>query len=132
MLDPAVQTSVAHTWFLAGEYGCAIETYGGRAAYYLDVAAWAALGHEKRAIALLTERLAKESLSGLMNALMGSLLALLQGRTDQAFESWIGLTSRATPRSWSISPGIMPAASTRKRQSKLYSGQRRPASFARQ
>ena len=82
-LDPAVQTSVAHTWFLAGEYGCAIETYGGRAAYYLDAAAWAALGHEKRAIALLRERLAKESLSGLMNALMGSLLALLQGRTDQ-------------------------------------------------
>ena len=83
MLDPAVQTSVAHTWFLAGEYGCAIETYGGRSAYYLDAAAWAALGQEKRAIALLTERLAKESLSGLMNALMGSLLALLQDRTDR-------------------------------------------------
>ena len=84
ILDPAVVTSVAHTWFLAGEYGCAIETYCGRAAYYLDAAAWAALGHEKRAIALLAERLAKESLSSLMNALMGSLLALLQGRIDQS------------------------------------------------
>ena len=83
-LDPAVVTSVAHTWFLAGEYGCAIETYGGRGAYYLDAAAWAALGHEKRAITLLTERLTKESLSSLMNALMGSMLALLQGRTEES------------------------------------------------
>jgi DNA-binding winged helix-turn-helix (wHTH) protein len=48
-LDPAIATSVAHTLFLAGEYASAIEIYGGRGAYYLDAAAWAALGERKRA-----------------------------------------------------------------------------------
>ena len=84
LMDPAAATSVAHTWFLAGEYDRAIEAYGGRAAYYLDAAAWAALGNEKRAIALLRGRLRKGSLSNLMNALMRSLLALLDGRTDES------------------------------------------------
>ena len=83
-LDPAIITSVAHTFFLAGEYASAIETYGGRAAYYLDAAAWAALGDRKRAIALLRERLDKMSLSKLMTALMSSLLALLEGKADEA------------------------------------------------
>ena len=83
-LDPAIVTSVAHTLFLAGEYASAIETYSGRAAYYLDAAAWAALGDRKRAIALLSERLGSMSLSKLMTALMGSLLALLEGRGDEA------------------------------------------------
>jgi len=83
-LDPAVTTSVAHTLFLSGEYASAIEAYGGRAAYYLDAAAWAALGNEKRAITLLRERLARMILSRLMTALLGSLLAVLEGRTDEA------------------------------------------------
>jgi DNA-binding winged helix-turn-helix (wHTH) protein len=83
-LDPAVITSVAHTLFLSGEYASAIETYSGRAAYYLDAAAWAALGNRKRAISLLHERLDKMSLSPLMIALMNSLLALLEGRSEEA------------------------------------------------
>jgi tetratricopeptide (TPR) repeat protein len=83
-LDPAVITSVAHTLFLAGEYASAIETYGGRAAYYLDAAAWAGLGDRKRAIVLLRERLGKMSLSKLMTALMSSLMALLEGRSHEA------------------------------------------------
>lgn len=83
-LDPAIITSVAHTLFLAGEYASAIETYSGRAAYYLDAAAWAALGNRKRAMALLRERLGRMSLSRLMTALMSSLLALLEGRGDEA------------------------------------------------
>ncbi len=82
--DPAVITSVAHTLFLAGEYARAIETYSGRAAYYLDAAAWAALGERTRAIELLRERLNRMSLSKLMTALMASLLALLEGKTDEA------------------------------------------------
>jgi DNA-binding winged helix-turn-helix (wHTH) protein len=82
--DPAVTTSVAHTLFLAGEYASAIEAYSGRAAYYLDAAAWAALGNSKRAIALLRERLARMTLSRLMTALLGSLLAVLEHRTDEA------------------------------------------------
>jgi DNA-binding winged helix-turn-helix (wHTH) protein len=83
-LDPAIVTSVAHTLFLAGDYGAAIESYSGRAAYYLDAAAWAALGDRQRAITLLRERLERMSLSQLMTALMSSLLALLEGRFDEA------------------------------------------------
>jgi DNA-binding winged helix-turn-helix (wHTH) protein len=83
-LDPAVITSVAHTLFLSGDYASAIETYSGRAAYYLDAAAWAALGNRKRAVSLLRERLDKMPLSPLMIALMSSLLALLEGRSEEA------------------------------------------------
>ena len=83
-LDPAIVTSMAHTLFLAGEYGAAIESYSGRAAYYLDAAAWAALGDRQRAITRLRERLERMSLSQLMTALMRSLLALLEGRFDEA------------------------------------------------
>jgi DNA-binding winged helix-turn-helix (wHTH) protein len=83
-LDPTLVTSIAHTLFLAGEYASAIEHYSGRAAYYLDAAAWAALGNRKRAITLLRERLDSMPLSKLMNALMSSLLAVLEGRADEA------------------------------------------------
>jgi DNA-binding winged helix-turn-helix (wHTH) protein len=83
-LDPAITTSVAHTFFLAGDYARAIETYGGRAAYYLDAAAWAALGEKERAAVLLRERLGSMQLSRLMAALMGSLLAILEGRAGEA------------------------------------------------
>jgi tetratricopeptide (TPR) repeat protein len=83
-LDPTVITSVAHTLFLLGDYAAAIEAYSGRAAYYLDAAAWAALGNQQRAKALLRERLAKMSLSKLMKGLMSSLLALLLGKRDEA------------------------------------------------
>jgi DNA-binding winged helix-turn-helix (wHTH) protein len=83
-MDPAIATSIAHTLFLAGQYKSAIETYGGRAAYYLDAAAWAALGDEQRAIDLLRERLDRMSLSKLMTALMASLLAVLERRSTDA------------------------------------------------
>jgi DNA-binding winged helix-turn-helix (wHTH) protein len=92
-LDPAIVTSVAHTLFLSGEYAAAIEAYSGRAAYYLDAAAWAALGNRKRAITLVRERLERMSLSTLMNALMNSLLALLEGRHDEA----VSLMEKANP-----------------------------------
>lgn len=83
-LDPAIATSVAHTLFLSGEYASAIGAYSGRAAYYLDAAAWAALGDRSRAIALLRERLDRMTLSKLMTALMRSLLAVLEGRAEDA------------------------------------------------
>ncbi len=83
-LDPAIVTSIAHTLFLSGEYASAIEAYSGRAAYYLDAAAWAALGNRKRAISLLCERLGRMSLLTLMNALMSSLLAILEARHEEA------------------------------------------------
>ena len=83
-LDPAIETGVAHTYFLAGDYAAAIKSYDGRGAFYLDAAAWAALREKKRAATLLRDRLRDGSLSGLMRALLGSLLAILQEKTDQA------------------------------------------------
>jgi tetratricopeptide (TPR) repeat protein len=83
-LDPTIVTSVAHTLFLAGEYASAIRAYSGREAYYLDAAAWAALGDRSRAIALLRERLDRMTLSRLMTALMSSLLAVLEDRAEDA------------------------------------------------
>jgi len=83
-LDPAADSSVAHTHFLAGDFARAIETYSGRGAFYLDAAAWAALGETKRAVGLLRERLRDAALSPLMTALLGSLLAVLQGKAQHA------------------------------------------------
>jgi DNA-binding winged helix-turn-helix (wHTH) protein len=83
-LDPAVTTSVAHTFFLAGEFKTAIEAYSGRTGYYLDAAAWAALDDRKQAVALLRERLSQASFSKLITALMASLLAILEGKADEA------------------------------------------------
>lgn len=81
-LDPAIVTSIPHTLFLAGDYASAIASYGGRASYYLDAAAWAALGDHHRARTLLRERLNKTPLSELLSGLMKSLLSLLEGDTE--------------------------------------------------
>jgi len=83
-LDPAVVTSCPHTLFVAGEYAAAIEAYGGRGAYYLDCACWAALGDSHRAVQLLHQRLRTNPLSPLMTALMTSLLAILEGNPNAA------------------------------------------------
>jgi len=82
-LDPTIVTSVAHTHFLRAEYEAALETYA-NTGYYLDAASWAALGDSKRAIALLSERLEKQPLSGQMGGSMRSLLAVLEGRRSEA------------------------------------------------
>ena len=84
-LDPAIRTSVAHTHFMRGEFARVFETYGG-ALYYLDAAAWAALGAGERAALLLRERLARPSAGRTLMMLMRSLLAVLEGRTDRASE----------------------------------------------
>lgn len=83
-LDPAMDTSVAHTRFLLGDYGAAIESYGGHGAFYLDAAALAALGEKNRAVSLLRKRLRANPLSDLMRALLESLLSILQGRRQDA------------------------------------------------
>jgi DNA-binding winged helix-turn-helix (wHTH) protein len=81
-LDPTLVTSVPHTHFLRCEYESTLDTYGATR-YYLDAAAWAALGDTARATTLLTQRLAGP-LSPLMAGLMGSLGATLAGRRDDA------------------------------------------------
>ena len=83
-LDPTNHTSVAHSWFLKAEYGAAIESYSGRAALYLDAAAWAAMGQTDRARDLLRQRLAAAHPSEPMNTAMASLLAIVEGRFAEA------------------------------------------------
>jgi len=82
-LDPTIVTSVAHTHFLQAEFKRVLETYGGKR-YYLDAAAWAAMGNGDHARALLSARLTEPELSPLMSCLMTSLLAILEGRPDDA------------------------------------------------
>ena len=65
------------------DYQATLDTYG-QTRYYLDAAAWAALGDTARATYLLSERLASGSLSPLMGGLMSSLLAVLEGRHADA------------------------------------------------
>jgi tetratricopeptide (TPR) repeat protein len=84
-LDPAIRTSVAHTHFVRGEFSRVFETYTG-GLYYLDAAAWAALGACDRAALLLRERLGQPALGKTMMTLMSSLLAVLEGRREGAME----------------------------------------------
>ena len=82
-LDPAIKTSVAHTHFLRCEFARVFETYTG-ALYYLDAAAWAALGAQDRAVSLLRARLAQPGMSPAMGGIMPSLLAVLEGDRERA------------------------------------------------
>jgi hypothetical protein len=84
-LDSTIVTSLPHTLFLAGNYAGTIDSYGGRTGYYLDAAAWAALGDKERASALLRDRLARMPLSLLMRGLMESLALVLENRFDEAY-----------------------------------------------
>lgn len=82
-LDPAIATSVTHTHFLRGDYQASLETYTGTR-YYLDAAAWTALGERARAATLLRERLRHGQLAPALDVLLSSLLAILDGRADDA------------------------------------------------
>ncbi len=84
-LDPTIRTSVAHTYFLQGRYADVFENYIGNH-FYLDAAAWSAMGEGDRAIALLRTRLAEPELSPLMRTLEASLLSVLEGKRDDALE----------------------------------------------
>lgn len=94
-LDPTIVTSVPHTHFLRCEYEATLDSYCGTR-YYLDAAAWAALGDAARASTLLQERLAG-SLSPQMSGLMGSLAAVLDGRRDAAMAMMMNLEVAREP-----------------------------------
>jgi tetratricopeptide (TPR) repeat protein len=85
-LDPTALTSIAHTHFFRSDFRASLETYGGRAGYYLDAAAWAALGDSERALTLLTERMSKLPVGALIGSLMSSLLELLNTNYTKAAE----------------------------------------------
>jgi len=96
-LDPSVSTSVAHTLFLMGDFPGALESYGGRAGYYMDAAAWAALGESGRAAQLLRKRLEQPGMGGLLAVLMRSLLAILEERMQDALSLMDGAGIRHEP-----------------------------------
>lgn len=82
-LDSQIRPSVAHTYFLIGDYAGVLETSSGGDYLYVYPLALAQLGREREAIELLRERLRSESLPQLR--LMGSsLLALLEGRRSDS------------------------------------------------
>ena len=83
-VDPTIRTSISHTWFLRGEFAEALESYGGRAAFYLDAAAWAALGDHSRCRVLLSQRVPAAECSAMMASSMASLLAITERRFDDA------------------------------------------------
>lgn len=95
-LDPAIRTSVAHTYFVRGEFARVFETYTG-ALYYLDAAAWTALGAQDRAASLLRERLKQPVLGKTMWLLMASLLAILEGNKSRAVELMMNVDSIRDP-----------------------------------
>lgn len=68
---------------MRGEFARVFETYTG-ALYYLDAAAWAALGACERAAQLLRERLTHPAPGKALVTLMSSLLAVLDRRTGVA------------------------------------------------
>lgn len=81
-LDPAVPTSVSHTYFARCDYYAVIEAYaeaaqGGR--NYLDVSAWACLGFRERAELEISKRLEAGACAPVFEALLTSLLFTIRG-----------------------------------------------------
>jgi serine/threonine protein kinase len=78
-LDPHVATSVAHTYFLLGDYEQSVEFYPRGTGYYLDSAALACCGREAEALVRLDERESGGGATGAVRAIMRSLRAYLKG-----------------------------------------------------
>ena len=78
-LDPHIATSVAHTYFLMGDYQKTIESYGTKGGFYLDCAALAMLGENQEALARLRAREQAGVATGAVRAIMQSLRAYLEG-----------------------------------------------------
>jgi len=96
-LDPQVGTSVAHTYFLLGDYERTIECYGTKGGYYLDCAALVMMGDESEALARLRARERSGSATGSVSAIMRSLRAYLEGDNEtclRVIESAEPLTRR--------------------------------------
>jgi len=94
LLDPHVATSVAHTYFLLGDYRKTVECYARGTSYYLDCAALAGMGQEGDALERLRQRESAAGATGLMLPLMTSLLALLRGDTAGCIQLADGYASR--------------------------------------
>ena len=81
-LDPHVTTSVAHTYFMMGDYASAIDCYG-KKGYYLDCAALAAMGENETALSMLRAREQSGRTTGAVQGIMRSLRAYLEGDWEE-------------------------------------------------
>jgi serine/threonine protein kinase/tetratricopeptide (TPR) repeat protein len=81
-LDPHVITSVAHTYFMMGDYASAIDCYG-KNGYYLDCAALAAMGEDQTALSMLRAREQFGPTPAALQGIMRSLRAYLEGNWDE-------------------------------------------------
>jgi len=90
-LDPRAVTSVAHTFFLLGDYERTLEWYPPGSRFYVDAAALAAAGRSAEAAGLLEER-------QFHAPMVDSLRLFLQGDASKSIEiAKRGLEPKATP-----------------------------------
>jgi tetratricopeptide (TPR) repeat protein len=92
-LDRHCGTSIAHTWFLLGNYRKTLDCYARKGGYYLDAAALAALGSGEEAAALLRERARNRKQVGAIETMMDSLLACLEGDFAESIRAVDRVTS---------------------------------------
>ena len=78
-LDQNIVTSVAHTYFLLGDYEKALACYGTKVGFYLDCAALVALGDREQALVRLRNREESGGATGAVRAIMRSLRFYLEG-----------------------------------------------------
>jgi len=86
-LDQNVLTSVAHTYFLLGEYEKTLACYGTKVGFYLDCAALVALGDREQALARLCKREASGGTTGSVRAIMQSLRYYLEGNFEKCLKA---------------------------------------------
>ena len=102
-LDSSIETSIPHTHFARCDYAAVVESYAvigkGTVRGYLDAAAWASLGSQKRVAAEITNRLAARSFPPLFEALLESLLYAIRGDSAKVGEICLRQDVREDPES---------------------------------
>src|SRR5258708_23444140 len=86
-LDPHLLTSVAHTYFVLGDYAKAVDCYGKKGGYYLDCASFAAMGEGRRALSMLRERERYGKAPSADHGIMLSLRAYLEGNLEECLSA---------------------------------------------
>ena len=86
-LDPHLMTSVAHTYFLLGDYANTLDCYSKKGSYYLDCAALVATGEHQAALSKLREREQSGATTGAVQGVMRSLRAYLEGNREECLNA---------------------------------------------
>jgi serine/threonine protein kinase len=82
-LDGQLLTGAEFTYFLLGDYAATLDCHTKRTGYYLDCAALAAMGEDRKALATLEERERAGHGTGLVKGIMRSLHAYLKGDAEE-------------------------------------------------